>query len=88
MFCPDQQFQIVIAESAKVFNILAMLLNIAEFACYIAIFWDQARKIFNWWKKGLLLAKSFIFSTNTTRPRPRTRPSETCKSWFTAGSVK
>ena len=45
MFCPDQQLQIVIAESAKVFNILAMLLNVAEFACYIAIFWDQASKI-------------------------------------------
>ena len=45
MACPDQQFKIIIADSAKFFNFLAFLLNVGEFACYIAIFWDQARTI-------------------------------------------
>ena len=69
MFCPDQQFQIVIAESAKVFNILAMLLNIAEFACYIAIFWDQARKILNLVEKRVVFSNhniSFQYQYNKT----------------------
>ena len=52
MSCPDQHFYIDIAYSAKVFNVLALLLQAAEFACYITIFWDQAGFSFSAMPKG------------------------------------